>query len=140
MSEMTKSKTHLNGMASINPNLINDGLILSEKCKRDITAGITLSLDNYIAEFNRILETARKESPEHFLDIASASDTSPGKPQKTRSQLRLQTLYAVDLANDKLVSRLTGQINQHIAIKIHHREHRSGIFFAGRLHVLTASL
>jgi DpnII restriction endonuclease len=109
---MTKNKTHLNGMTNINPNLINDGLILSEKCKRDITAGVTLSLDNYIAEFNRILETARREAPEAFKDIADASDTSAGKPQKTRSQLRVQTLYAIDLANDKLVSRLTGQVKE----------------------------
>lgn len=102
-----KGKPKQQTTAASSPNLINDGLILSEKCKRDIAGGVTLFLDYYLAEFNRILEAAHREQPDIAQDIAPISDDSAGKRAPARSQAKLQTLYAVDMAIDKLVSRLT---------------------------------
>jgi len=102
-----KGKTRQPAAVVSNPNLINDGLILSEKCKRDIAGGVTLFLDYYLAEFNRILETACREQPDIIKDIAPIRDESAGKRATARGQVKLQTLYTVDAAIDKLVSRLT---------------------------------
>jgi len=85
-------------------NIISDLEILSQKCARDIQADLEINADDYLVEFNRILDEAKLQQPNRLGNIQSLSRRGSGLQNERFNQLK--RLYDVDHATTKLLARL----------------------------------
>jgi len=85
-------------------SVINDLEVLSQKCARDIAANIEINVDYYLNEYNNLLVKSKQEQPDKVIDIERMNKSGSGL-QSDRYN-RLQMLYKIDAATDKLLGRL----------------------------------